>query len=65
MNTINDIIHIHWINQGFISLKSLSNIKKPTIWTMRDMWAFTGIIMKWILKIMKIVLCLILLRITS
>ena len=37
-----DIIHIHWINQGFISLKSLSKIKKPTIWTMRDMWAFTG-----------------------
>ena len=37
-----DIIHIHWINQGFISLKSLRNIKKPTIWTMRSMWAFTG-----------------------
>ena len=26
-----DIIHIHWINQGFISLKSLRMIKKPTI----------------------------------
>ena len=37
-----DIIHIHWLNQGFINLKSLSKVKKPLIWTMRDMWAFTG-----------------------
>ena len=37
-----DIIHIHWLNQGFISLKSLSKIDKPVVWTMRDMWAFTG-----------------------
>ena len=37
-----DIIHIHWFNDGFINLKSLQKINKPTIWTMRDMWAFTG-----------------------
>ncbi|MDB4157744.1 glycosyltransferase [Candidatus Pelagibacter sp.] len=37
-----DIIHIHWLNQGFIRLKSLSKIDKPVVWTMRDMWAFTG-----------------------
>jgi glycosyltransferase involved in cell wall biosynthesis len=37
-----DIIHLHWLNQGFISLSSLSKINKPVIWTMRDMWAFTG-----------------------
>jgi len=37
-----DIIHIHWLNQGFIKLKSLSKIDKPVIWTMRDMWPFTG-----------------------
>ena len=37
-----DIIHIHWLNQGFITLKSLSKIDKPVVWTMRDMWAFTG-----------------------
>ncbi len=37
-----DIIHIHWLSQGFINLKSLSKIEKPTIWTMRDMWPFTG-----------------------
>ena len=37
-----DVIHIHWLSQGFINLKSLSKINKPVVWTMRDMWAFTG-----------------------
>ena len=37
-----DIIHIHWLNQGFIKLKSISKIDKPVVWTMRDMWPFTG-----------------------
>lgn len=37
-----DIIHIHWLSQGFIRIGSLSKVKKPVIWTMRDMWAFTG-----------------------
>ncbi len=40
-----DIIHLHWFNQGFLSLKSLEKIiksKKKIIWTLHDMWAFTG-----------------------
>ena len=37
-----DVIHIHWFNDGFINLNSLRKINKPTIWTMRDMWVFTG-----------------------
>jgi glycosyltransferase involved in cell wall biosynthesis len=40
-----DIIHLHWINEGYISLKSLfklSELKKPVVWTLHDMWAFTG-----------------------
>ena len=37
-----DIIHIHWLSQGFIKMKSLSKVKKPIVWTMRDMWSFTG-----------------------
>lgn len=37
-----DIVHIHWLNQGFINLNSLSKINKPLIWTMRDMWPFCG-----------------------
>jgi len=40
-----DVIHLHWINQGFLSLDSLSKLfalGKPIIWTQHDMWAFTG-----------------------
>ena len=40
-----DIIHLHWINQGFLSLKGLEklvDLKKPIVWTLHDMWAFTG-----------------------
>ncbi len=40
-----DIIHIHWINFGFLSindLEKLFSLKKPVVWTLHDMWAFTG-----------------------
>ena len=41
-----DIIHLHWINQGFLSLnniKKLVELNKPIVWTMHDMWPCTGI----------------------
>jgi len=41
-----DIIHLHWINQGFLSLKDIKKLiklNKPIIWTMHDMWPCTGI----------------------
>lgn len=37
-----DVIHMHWINSGFISISDLKHMNKPLIWTLRDMWAFTG-----------------------
>ena len=40
-----DIIHLHWINIGFLSLKTLKKIFSlniPIVWTMHDIWAFTG-----------------------
>ncbi len=41
-----DIIHLHWINQGMLSLhdiKKILNCGKPIVWTMHDMWPITGI----------------------
>lgn len=41
-----DIIHLHWINQGMLSLKNIEKILasgKPLVWTMHDMWPCTGI----------------------
>jgi len=37
-----DIIHIHWANHGFIDIKEINKWNKPVVWTLRDMWAFTG-----------------------
>ncbi len=40
-----DVIHLHWINFGYLSTDSLKKIfalGKPVVWTFHDMWAFTG-----------------------
>jgi glycosyltransferase involved in cell wall biosynthesis len=40
-----DALHFHWINQGFLSLENiaeLAELNKPIVWTLHDMWAFTG-----------------------
>ncbi len=40
-----DILHLHWINFGFLSLqglRALAKLSKPIVWTLHDMWAFTG-----------------------
>ena len=37
-----DIVHLHWINGGMLSIKDLSKIKAPVVWSMHDMWTFTG-----------------------
>ncbi|MDB4924286.1 glycosyltransferase family 4 protein [Mucilaginibacter sp.] len=40
-----DILHLHWINSGFLSiadLKGLVDTGKPIVWTLHDMWEFTG-----------------------
>lgn len=40
-----DVLHLHWVNFGFFSvegLASLMRLEKPVVWTMHDMWPFTG-----------------------
>lgn len=41
-----DVIAINWINQGMLSLdelEALTQLGKPIIWTMHDMWCLTGV----------------------
>ena len=41
-----DIIHLHWINQGILSLKGIRKILqsgKPVVWTMHDIWPATAV----------------------
>ena len=40
-----DVLHFHWVNEGIWSrkfIKSLIKSGKPIVWTMHDMWTFTG-----------------------
>jgi len=37
-----DIVHLHWINHGFVNLNLLMKINVPIIWTMHDFWSITG-----------------------
>ncbi|MEQ8396054.1 glycosyltransferase family 4 protein [Thalassobaculum sp.] len=37
-----DIVHVHWTGGGFLSIDSLRHLRYPVVWTLRDMWAFTG-----------------------
>ena len=37
-----DIINLHWITNGFLQIETLKKFKKPLVWTLHDMWPFTG-----------------------
>ena len=37
-----DLVHLHWITGGFVPVDALRRIGRPMVWTLRDMWAFTG-----------------------
>ncbi len=41
-----DAVFLNWVNQGMLSIKGVEKIValgKPVVWTMHDMWCFTGI----------------------
>src|SRR5471030_2331790 len=40
-----DIIHLHWVNHGFLNpqhLAEIAKLNKPVVWTFHDSNAFTG-----------------------
>ena len=37
-----DVIHLHWINSGFLDITTLKSIKTPMVWLLHDSWALTG-----------------------
>lgn len=37
-----DIVHAHWIADGFVQPDALARLRVPVVWTMHDLWAFTG-----------------------
>jgi glycosyltransferase involved in cell wall biosynthesis len=37
-----DLVHLNWICDGFFDVKSLASIHAPIVWSLHDMWPFTG-----------------------
>lgn len=37
-----DVINLNWISGGFINIETIAKLNKPIVWTLHDMWAFTG-----------------------
>ena len=36
-----NIVHLHWIC-NFLSIEDIAKIEKPIVWTLHDMWPFSG-----------------------
>lgn len=37
-----DLLHLFWVNSGFMRIETLPKFKRPLVWTLHDMWPFTG-----------------------
>ena len=37
-----DVINLHWIGREFLKIEELIKLQTPLVWTLQDMWAFTG-----------------------
>jgi glycosyltransferase involved in cell wall biosynthesis len=37
-----DVVNIHWIGAGTLSIRDVARIDKPMVMTLHDMWAFCG-----------------------
>lgn len=43
INELNpDVVHLHWVAGGMLRIEDLVRIKAPVVWSMHDMWPFTG-----------------------
>jgi glycosyltransferase involved in cell wall biosynthesis len=37
-----DVVHLHWITNGFVRPETIPEFDRPVVWTFHDMWPFTG-----------------------
>ena len=43
INALNpDVVHLHWVTGGMLRIEDLAKIRAPIVWTLHDMWPFTG-----------------------
>ena len=37
-----DLINLHWVCGGYFPVEAIAKFNRPLVWTLHDMWAFTG-----------------------
>ncbi len=37
-----DLYNLHWTQSGFVQIETLAQLQRPLVWSLHDMWAFTG-----------------------
>jgi glycosyltransferase involved in cell wall biosynthesis len=37
-----DIINLHWVCNGYLQIETLPKLDRPLVWTLHDLWPFTG-----------------------
>lgn len=37
-----DMLHLHWVQEDFLSIEAIGRLRKPVVWTLHDTWAFCG-----------------------
>lgn len=37
-----DLVNLHWISNGYLQIETIAKFQQPVVWTLMDMWSFTG-----------------------
>ncbi|PSB06156.1 glycosyl transferase [Pleurocapsa sp. CCALA 161] len=37
-----DLINLHWVEDNYLRIETMAKLGQPIVWTLHDMWAFTG-----------------------
>ena len=37
-----NVVNLHWVCGGFVQIESIAKLNRPLVWTLHDMWPFTG-----------------------
>ena len=37
-----DLLHLHWLGDGTLSIEEIGRLPMPLVWTLHDQWAFCG-----------------------
>ncbi len=37
-----DVLHLQWLGRDTLSVEEIGALRRPTVWTMHDMWSFCG-----------------------